>query len=361
MMLALLGACSGDDDSASDAPPGDDETEETRPEELGAGVVWRVSEPEPLAQPAIVGDTAVVLGRRAEKLVLFGVALDDGKVLWEKPTSRGAVVAGIAVLPVVIDSTVLHFAPRGDTELAFLTALDAAGKERWRSDVFEFSSTPDRCFDGKDVCVDAYDGNDEGKETTLRFDLATGEATPEAAIPAESRPLAAEGLVDLGGRDPDPELLGRVGPGRVLWQVPLADAFPGGYSTDFGWHFEVMGDVFVGSVGKVFDVPEEAQSSRVSLEQTATAAVDVASGRVRWKNPGSQFLCFSTVSPAEDDTNQEEHLLPLRCRYKGIAVFTRDGAGSFEGLDVTLEGFDPGDGGDTLVACARGQRRHRVG
>lgn len=340
LALALIGACS----SGGGGPKARESAEAGGNLELPPGVAWRVDEPVPLAQPSIVGRTAVLLGHRAAGLVVFGVDVDSGKVLWEEPTSRGDVVAGIAVGPVVVDSTVLHFAPDpDDPSLAALVALDAAGKERWRSERLAFSAPPEPCFDGIDVCADAR-GAAGGDTMTWRFDVKTGQARRERGVPRGSRPLAALGLVDLGERDP--EFLGRVGTEGVRWRLPLAEAFSDGHSTDYGWHFELFptAGAFVGSVGPIVEAPEGDEEVRLPLDLVASAGIDAESGRVLWRDAGTQFLCFGSVSPAEDDAEQDEHLLPLRCRLRGTGVASADGKFRFEGLEVSLEGFDPATG-----------------
>lgn len=351
VVMIAAGCSSGDDDE--DASPSSSLVEReqgTSTTPAGdTGVAWTVRTPRVVAQPVVVGDVVVALGTRGRNLLLFGVSMRSGEVLWEEPASPGDVVPGIAVSPAVIGDTVVFFRPdRRARLLARLVALDGTGRQRWQSDPFYFESPPDRCFDDRDVCVDAR-ATRADESRPLRFDLDSGAMREETSAPEGSRPVGPKGLVDLGVRGP--EFLARLRPGGLAWRVPLAEAFSDQHSTDQGWHFEHFpdADAYVGSVGAVIDVADDAASVTYDLANVATAGLDAATGRVLWKEPGTQFLCFGTASPAaEDDTNYEAFVPPVRCRYRGMATFRRDSDdATFEGLDVVLEGFDVRTGATT--------------
>jgi hypothetical protein len=65
------------------------------------------------------------------------------------------------------------------------------------------------------------------------------------------------------------------------------------------------------------------------LADATVAGLSERTGAVLWTNRGSRLHC-----------NIDENDRPVRCRARGIETFERGHTGMFEGLDVTLEGFD---------------------
>ena len=68
----------------------------------------------------------------------------------------------------------------------------------------------------------------------------------------------------------------------------------------------------------------------------ASAGIAEATGEVLWRDAGSAYGCVEDAQYA-----------PVRCRSRGVATIRIEDRNSFEGLDVTVEGFDPATGKTT--------------
>lgn len=329
VMVLLVGCSSG---GSSDAP--------------GLTEVWRVSSITPIGQPVTAGDAVVVYGTEGRDLYLYGVAVADGAVRWRQAASPSRVVSGIPVGPSVMDGRVAYFRPDPSAELAarLVVASAETGDDLLVSEPAHFTSHPRSCDDGTDVCVTAVEG--DGSTGSRRFSVEAGGRVADAdATPPHAR-FVGDDLLDLGQRQP--ELLAGFAEGTVRWRSPLARHFPDGFTTDEGWHFGLYrsAGLHVGSVGSADG--EEPSVVVVDLGQSHTAAIDTATGSSAWQAPGTSFLCSSKVDLYRTVAEGRTELWPVRCRYRGVARYDRvSGRPSYDGLDVTMEGFDPATGRTT--------------
>jgi hypothetical protein len=257
------------------------------------------------------------------------------------------VVTGISVSPVVLDGRVVYFRPDPSANLAARLIVAAAdtGRDLLVSDPMVFRSRPAHCPDGKDVCVTVSDGGRPG--LSRRFSVEAGGPVPDPTpIPPGSRFLG-EDLLDLGQRQP--EVLAGLHDGKVRWQAPLSRHFPAGYSSDHGWHFALYksAGLHVGSVDYPAD-RERLSTVVIDLGKVHTAAIDAASGASAWQSDGTSFACQAKIALDRRVEGDRTELWPVRCRYRGTAHVDRATGGiTFEGLDVTVEGFEVSTGRTT--------------
>lgn len=316
---------------------------------------WTVDDIEPIGQPVRVNDDLVVAyGTVGERLFLYGVATADGSVRWRQPASPGAVVSGISLTPTVIDGEPVLFRPdTGHLTARLVVVVPATGEARWASEPFRFHSRPRRCHDERDVC--AVVGGDSRR--AMRFDWATGGARVDhGESPQDARPVG-EDLVDPGRRDP--EMLARIDDGRTVWQVPLAELFSADHTTDHGWHFELYAseDTYVGTVGLPAD---RSQPDEVvfDLSREQTAAFDAATGARRWRAEATSFGCRGAIRLSRDAGEGRWETRPVRCRYEGLVRFASGSeTASYDGLTVTVEGFDVRTG-ETTWSLPLGRAEH---
>ena len=319
--------------------------EARRPSPPALTEAWRQIGIRPIGQPVLVGDTIVGYSTVDRDLYIYGVAVADGAIRWRQLATPSDVVSGVPVTPSAFDGRVAYFRPAaaGGLEARLVVAAPETGHDLLVSDPALFTSHPRRCDDKKDVCVNARDGR---STVSRRFSVdAGGPVANPGATPAGSRWLA-EDLLDAGGRRP--ETLAGFQAGAVRWRSPLSRHFTAGSTTDRGWHFVLYrsAGVHVGSVGRP---PDEDDGSSVvfDLSKDSTAAIDAASGSSAWRSEGSSFLCRSKIDvPRRADDRWEAW--PVQCRYRGTSRYNRGtNISSYEGLDVTVEGFDVATGRTT--------------
>ncbi|MGH9231534.1 MAG: PQQ-binding-like beta-propeller repeat protein, partial [Acidimicrobiales bacterium] len=308
---------------------------------------WRLGSITPIGQPVAAGGMVVVYGTEGEDLYLYGVAVGDGAVRWRQAASPSTVVTGIAVTPHVKDGRVAYFRPDPSADLAarLVVASSETGEDLLVSEPAHFTSHPRSCADDKDVCVTLIDR--DGSAVPRRFSVEGRGPAPDAgAPPPESRYVGTD-LLDLGQRGP--EMLAGFSDGAVRWRSPLTRHFSEGFSTDEGWYFELYrsAGMHVGSVGRPAD-REEPSVVVVDLSKGETAAIEAATGSPAWRSQGTRFACSARVELRRVAAPGRSELWPVRCRYRGVAQYNRlTGAGTYEGLDVTVEGFDVSTGATT--------------
>jgi len=301
---------------------------------------WTVPAIKPIGQPVAAGDTMVVYGTVNQDLYLYGVAFADGTIRWRQPASPSVVTAGISLTPRVLDGLVAYLRPdtKANLQVRLVVASPETGGDRLVSEPLLVRSQPTHCSDGKDVCITVLDR--DRQSVPRRFSVGAGGLVPDrGSAPVDAR-FIGDDLLDLGQRQP--EILAGFHDGAVRWRSPLTDHFPAGYSTDYGWYLVLYrsAGLHVGSVGHP-SVRDDPSTVVTDLSKAQTVAIDAATGASVWRSDGTSFACDGKVSL--DQANADDHIepWPVRCRDKGIARYDRaTKALTFEGLDVTVEGFD---------------------
>jgi hypothetical protein len=79
----------------------------------------------------------------------------------------------------------------------------------------------------------------------------------------------------------------------------------------------------------------------IDWSRSETAAIAAATGAAVWHEDGTRFVCQGKVALDRKVDDGRSEPWPVRCRYRGIGRYDRTtGAATYDGLDVTLEGFD---------------------
>jgi hypothetical protein len=299
-------------------------------------LVWRNPGLYPIGQPIAVADVAV--GIVSDHRELFAVGLDParGTKLWQHQLTPSAVRPSEPVdLTKIGSDRIAYLRPTRDADslvpYAQLVIADArTGRDLATSPETLFTTQPFRCHGGDSACVITEEWGRTAR-AAARLDGATGAWIVEPAVlPVRTRAMSDDGLVDLGNR-PD-ETYARLVDGKLRWRLQAATAFPGPFSSDWGWtwHHDADAHVYVGSL---YGEPETRNDRYVyDLAATATAGIAEATGEVLWRDRGSHLIHLDA-----DDT------VPLRYRARGEQSF-RDRIATFRGLDVVLERFDPVSG-----------------
>ncbi|GAA1741717.1 PQQ-binding-like beta-propeller repeat protein [Luedemannella helvata] len=342
---ALVTACTGEE---PDKPTPSASATQPPVSERPASVAWTLRDVKPIGQPVNVAGVAVGYVVKSRRLYLVGIDPRAGKELWRKEASPGEVVTGIAVQPFFIQDKVVYQRPdrTGNLYTRIVVADPRTGEDLVVTKPLLVTSPPGDCSDGIDVCTTSR-SNYRGRAVLHRLRIADGSYVAEKSdTPPGARLVGDAGLLDLGGRDPEKLALSR--DGKLVWQINLSSAFPTGYSTDYGWHFEhyPKQNVYVGTLHpQLSKLPNG--SYVASLDNRATtAALSIADGSVRWRSAGTDLFCRSHLY-IEDPASADDGL-PVRCRYRGTEKYANDTArATFTDLDVTVEGFDIATGDTT--------------
>ena len=345
LVLALLVACT----RAGDDPPAPPMRE-----------AWRVGSFRPIGQPVAVGDVVVAYGTVDRDLLLFGVSVTDGTIRWRQAASPSLVASGIPLTPDVIGGRVAYFRPDRFANLGarLVVAAPDTGADLLVSEALHFTSYPNSCVDGKDVCVQVVQGD---RTVSRRFSVEAGGAVPDSGAPPPNSRFVGTNLLELGQRQP--EMLAGFEGGTVKWRSPLGRHFSPGHTTDRGWHFELYrsAGVHVGSVGSDAG---DATKGGVDLNKVETAGIRASDGSPAWREEQTNFLCYSKFDLTRKVAGNAERW-PVRCRLRGVLHFDRTTqASSYDGLDVTVEGFDVNTGTTTwsvpLGAATTFMEEHRM-
>jgi uncharacterized cupin superfamily protein len=117
-------------------------------------------------------------------------------------------------------------------------------------------------------------------------------------------------------------------PGGVLWSKRASALFGAGYDPNYGWIFDRLGALEVGSIGKT------SAGRSQDLSATETVAFDTQTGRLRWHVPG-EFECGG-VSLLRT---------PFICLMKGKAIQSgATGVKASPGSSLTIAGFAASSG-----------------
>jgi hypothetical protein len=294
--------------------------------------VWASNQLRPIAQPKAIGDVAVgVVSAESRKVFLVGIDPGTGRELWRQPTTPSMVSTG----------TLFHFEKVGDDRVAYLRPTRAAeachaelvvadartGRDIVKSPEAVFTSWPTLCRNGRDLCTTSRPAI-PGSSSSYRLDIATGrylEGTD--GIPGSATTLVKD-LLRLGEL-PEPTLA-FLRDGKLAWRIRESSAFPPDLATagSYGWYLFADQHVLVGSVsGK--GTPAGSKFLWDLPTISASAGLSETTGEVLWRDPGSFFKCRLGYME-----------YPVRCRSRGTAMFEGGVVTSFDGLDVTIEGFD---------------------
>jgi hypothetical protein len=269
------------------------------------------------------------------------VSLDaeTGDVRWSAAASPSQIVGGEGLeLAVTADrSRVLWMKPsRKYTDgLVSLTASDEeTGKEAWSfgGGRLEVDSTPALCRDDDAVCV--IGRRKPGDRTSLMvLDVRNGKLLQNRDLSAaEDFREVSDGLRDDGKR-----LVAVNQAGRQLWAKRYRDVFDGAdVAPDFGWDIQLQQGTYVGSLG--YRDASGPKKGTIDLRRTGdTAGFSARTGKTLWVRHGATVQC----GPLQFLVDH-----PLRCSYKG-SIVTRNGVDDYDGLQVTVEGFDVATGRTT--------------
>lgn len=300
---------------------------------------WREESFRPIGQPVAVGDMVVSYGTVGKDLLLFGVPVKEGGIRWRQAATPSHTTSGIPLTPAVIDGRVAYLRPDRIAPLAarLVVASPQTGADLLVSVPLPFESQPSECAEGKDVCARVQDGDDS---VSRRFSVESGGQVPDpSALSRGSRWLGTD-LIDPGQRGP--ELLAGFQGGVVRWRSPLSLHFSEGFSTDDGWDFELYrsAGLHVGTVGSPSDRSGPVANVR-DWSKVETAGIRTADGSSAWRSQGTSFSCNQRIELRRPAPAGETEAWPVRCRLRGIGRYERStGIATFEGLDVTVEGFD---------------------
>jgi outer membrane protein assembly factor BamB len=292
---------------------------------------WTNTDRRPIGQVQAIGSTVVGMVVDDGKLLVIGIDPATGHELWHEPATAGMVTIGVVVEVAKIgDDKVAYFRPVDDAPfLARLVVADArSGRDVAVSPPALFSTHPYACTNHQDAC--ALSSERPGANVhEFRLEVATGTYLANSPdLPPTARLLESFGLVDFGDRPGN--TMGWLHDGRLQWSTPISAAFPPGFSSDNGWTWHLFADQHM-LVGSVFGPPLAISPRYVTdMEHgAATAGISETTGEVRWRDLGSTVQCRL------EDTDH-----PVRCRRRGITTSESGHVRTFEGLDVTVEGFD---------------------
>ena len=323
--------------AAASEPPAPAEPAFTR-----ATVAWTDAAARPVRMPRAIGGVAVGIVSTPERgLALVGIDAANGARRWQQPITPGYAPPGVAVdWHKVGKDKLAYLRPvYADKLVAHLVVADAAtGRDLIVSPPLWFRSDIVECTSEQNLCATATIDENTPPALPYRLDVDTGRFAAEAAedvadVSDRARLIGERGLYDLGDRPAN--TLALVRDGRVKWRLPLADAFPAGFSTDRGWAWSLVTDqhIYVGSTyGDMGRYGDHKVIHDLGAE-TATAGIAELDGKVLWKDVGSNLQC---------DLGRDTGEHPVRCRIRGSSVRPQrsGGATSYEGLQIGVEGFD---------------------
>ena len=309
-----------------------------------ANRAWQLPLGTPLTQPVFVDGVALVFTAvdtpcpqcsgvgSFPQLTLVAIAPATGNELWRRAATTSGVSAEEPLAVTPVGTRVAYFRPAGQTlGSARLVVADVhTGKDVATSPAQIFSTPIEAC----DALATRLCGTARSSVTVAAerysFVVSTGRfgPAPDGQPPVGSRPVGPGGLIDLGERTP--ERVGVFLGDKLLWSMPVVAYFPEGTTTDAGWSFMLQDDHYIGTLHQTYPVDGE-----VDMGNVGTASFEAESGKIAWSAGGTSLNCLGQVVLPQG--------VPVRCHYKGDAVFT-DGVGDFSQVVVTLEGFVPSSG-----------------
>lgn len=275
------------------------------------------------------GRVVVLVSARDRSVWLEAVDAKTGTVRWKLPGGFSGITAGVVTTPVVHDGIALALVPAGGARspLVQLEGIRvASGTVAWRGSApVVVTDAPTPCpapLGASGFCLVSASSASTAPEL-VALSAATGAV--EATVPGIQRLMSTTpGLYQTTGR-PTAFVSVRV-PGGTAWGRRVSTLFGPGYDPDYGWTFDKIGTVEVGSVGRV-----PVGGNTIALDTGKTVGLAGATGKRLWSDRGA-FECFGSAGL----------LGPWLCRLTGTATATAAGKVTASAdATLTLEGFDP--------------------
>ncbi|PWJ25070.1 hypothetical protein ATK17_1182 [Branchiibius hedensis] len=290
------------------------------------GVAWTRKDIEPATEFTVVGSTVFFLGVQRNQLYAFGLDLANGKDRFRIGASPSGATQGVAVGYGTLGDTVAFYGENEDLKgSAPMWLVNLKTGKQTKTNKTLWRATPQACDHDRAFC-----GRTE--DTTWRADLRTGELT-SFTLPT-GRTLG-DGLSDPLQRDP--EMLTYTKDGVQQWSLPLQTMAPGA-STDRGWW--TWSDDRSHMVGiDLFPGEKKGGAWQIDLGKIRSLGIEQASGHVAWTGRGQLTDCGAS-HPGEQPAF-------VRCAVRGTEIITGDGPAAkvtYQGLDVTIQGFNPATG-----------------
>ena len=280
--------------------------------------------------PVAADGRVIVLVSAADRSVrLEAVDATTGSVKWKLPEGFSEITAGVVTTPVVHDGIVLALVPAGGRSSA-LVRLEGvrvgSGAIAWRGQApLLVTDAPTSCpppLGSSGFCLVAASSPSTAPELVA---LSVAHGTVAATTPGIQRLMSTTpGLYQTSGR---PTALVDVHtPGGTVWGQRVSALFGAGYDPDYGWNFDRVGTVEIGSVGRA-----PVGGSTVALDTGKTVGLSASAGARLWSDRGV-FECFGTDALPG----------PWLCRLTGTATATAAGKVTASAdATLALEGFDP--------------------
>ncbi|WP_018637320.1 outer membrane protein assembly factor BamB family protein [Parafrankia elaeagni] len=141
------------------------------------------------------------------------------------------------------------------------------------------------------------------------------------------------------------ELIAYTSDGAESWRKSFSNLFEGlEVSPSFGWNVTLRNGLYIVSLSHVPSpgqlATDEARSpwNRDASKLWATAAIDARTGETLWVHPTASTLCGSIGSGIDEY---------VRCSYTGTVLYHSGASAATEGVQVTVEGYDPETGQTT--------------
>jgi hypothetical protein len=247
----------------------------------------------------------------------------------------------VASTPVAVGGVVLGLEPTagGGTGKVRLEGIDeVSGRVMWRSPnpafVVDAPSVCPKPLGATAFCLVVAASSSGG---TALLALAPHSGKPLSAVGSVERAVGiGAGLYEVIANK---ATLAEVStPGGVVWSKPFSEFFGAGYDPNYGWIFDRLDSLQVGSVGHAPSGKSE------NLAATEVVGVDASTGKMRWRERG-EFECGGA--------------LPLRVPFLCLMTGTATSSGGTQiktspGATLTFAGFDASSGHITWRQPAAG-------
>jgi outer membrane protein assembly factor BamB len=299
----------------------------------GASPAWVDRALHVVGGPVAAGSRVLVLvSARDRSVSLEAIDARSGAVKWKVPEAFSEITAGVITTPLVHDGIVLALVPEGGptSPLVRLEGIRvASGAVAWRGQApAVVTDAPTICpppLGARGFCLVAASSP---STAPVLLALSTASGAVEATVPGMQRLMSTTpALYETAGRPS--ALVGVRTPGGTAWGQRVSALFGAGYDPDYGWDFDGLGGVMVGSVGRT-----PAGGNTVALDTGKTIGISTATGKRLWSDPGT-FQCFGATG------------LPgaWLCRLTGTATATASGKITASAdATLTLEGLNATNG-----------------
>lgn len=246
----------------------------------------------PSSGVTIVDGVGIAYVEDGDDLAIIGMDPATGRRLWSHPASPSAWTPGVGLSPDIVAGKVVYLVDASssrfdDVRARVVVADPRTGRTIARSSgSYSVRSHPAPC--GPDVCVTATASTGD---TTVRVSLGTKATTTTAdAGSGASGETIGAGMTRSTGSS-----IHRVVDGKVVWSLDLQRLLGKGYSTDYGWNFQPIGDTIVTTVhnGSHSDLSD----LRIDMAKAVTIALSAKDGHLVWRADGVDTLCFSGEQP----------------------------------------------------------------